>query len=99
MPRVRAEGLRRRTFASELPRLVQPLCPACVVKSLWPDDRWSEARFMSMREEATKSATVPSKERPGVKETRVEGVVHAGILLVEDAKICQNDAGEASHSR
>jgi hypothetical protein len=82
MPRVRAEGLRRRTFASELPRLVQPLCPACVVKSLWPDDRWSEARFMSMREEATKSATVPSNERPGAKETCVVGATPAGILLL-----------------
>ena len=34
-----------------------------------------------MRVEATKSATVPSKERPGAKEACVVGAAPAGILL------------------
>ena len=34
---------------------------------------------MSMQAEATQSATVPSKERPGVKESCVVGVADAGI--------------------
>ena len=37
-----------------------------------------------MRVEATKSATVPSKERPGAKEACVVGAAPAGILA-EDA--------------
>ena len=51
-----------------------------------------------MRVEATKSATVLSKERPGAKETCVVGVVHAGILFAEDARVCQDDA-VVSHLR
>ena len=52
-----------------------------------------------MQAEATQSATVPSKERPGVKESCVVGAADAGILLVEDARGRQDDAGVASHLR
>ena len=46
-----------------------------------------------MQVEATKSATVPRKERPGDKESCVVVAAHAGILFAEDARVRQDDAG------
>ena len=49
-----------------------------------------------MQAEATQLATVPSKERPGIKESCVVGAADAGILLVEDASGRKDEAGVAT---
>ena len=46
-----------------------------------------------MQVAATKSATLPRRERPGDKESCVVVVAHAGIFFAEDARVRHDDAG------